>query len=299
MGPFLSHLAKVFLLVALLAQAGAVAPAPAAAGPEPSAPEVRVVPPPSAPKDAPADPSAAVAPGGQDGSAPADAEAKPAGGPGEEPAGQPPAPAGPVSPDPLIRLPTEAKEVVLTIDDGPGPLTERFLAVLEAEEVPAVFFWLSGSRSLPLAAEVVRQGHQIGTHTVSHPRLLQLQPGEAAAQITESQAALEAAAGVPVRFFRPPYGEHDRQIREIAAARGMSTVLWTVDSRDWALADDPEQIVANVLQQVKPGALILIHERAQTLAVLPDLIRALREAGYTFIPLPEPDPLPRAVASDG
>ncbi|MFB5084054.1 hypothetical protein H9Q17_07845, partial [Symbiobacterium thermophilum] len=102
-----------------------------------------------------------------------------------------------------------------------------------------------------------------------------------------------------VRFFRPPYGEHDRQIREIAAARGMSTVLWTVDSRDWALADDPEQIVANVLQQVKPGALILIHERAQTLAVLPDLIRALREAGYTFIPLPEPDPLPRAVASDG
>lgn len=314
MGTFLSHLVKALLILALLAQAGAVGPVPAAAGPEPpGAIDGRTLPEPgaaSAPLQADAIPTGERSGLESDTGVPAstagsgDSEPVVAAAAGTPPESASPAPAapaagGPVAADPLVRLPTEAREVVLTIDDGPGPLTEQFLAVLAAERVPAVFFWLSGSRHLPLAAEVIRQGHQIGTHTISHPRLLQLEPGEAEAQITESQAALAAAAGVPVRFFRPPYGEHDRQIRETAAARGMSTVLWTVDSRDWALADAPDQIIANVLEQVRPGAVILIHERAHTLAVLPDLIRALREAGYTFVPLPEPEPLPRAVASDG
>ena len=239
-------------------------------------------------------------------SSPTGPDARPAGnsiGPDAQPAGNPRGPearppadgpgtaASPVSPEPVYRLQTGAREVVLTIDDGPSHLTEQFLEVLAAEDVPAVFFWITGSRRLPLAAEVVGRGHQLATHTITHARLTRLDPEEAAAQISGSKAALEEAAGTPLRFFRPPYGDHDRLIRETAAAHGLATVLWTVDSRDWALADDPDQIIANVMAEVKPGAIILIHERPQTLDVLPGLIRALREAGYTFVPLPEPPPL--------
>ena len=179
--------------------------------------------------------------------------------------------------------------------------TERLLDIFSEFEVRATFF-VNGN-SLAERPDVGRRfvaaGHELGNHTWSHPRMLLQSPSAIRREVEPTDSMIRAVGHTGPIFFRPPYGEHDRQIREIAAARGMSTVLWTVDSRDWALADDPEQIVANVLQQVKPGALILIHERAQTLAVLPDLIRALRETGYTFIPLPEPDPLPRAVASDG
>jgi len=203
---------------------------------------------------------------------------------------EPPAPAGQSAAAllaaPLYRVPATGMEIVLTIDDGPSALTADFLAVLEAEGVPAAFFWLSGSAHLPLAAEVVARGHQLGTHTITHARLPRLDPAEAEAQIAESKAALEGASGAPVRYFRPPYGEHDQHVLETAAAHGMATVLWNVDSRDWALADAPEEIIANVMAQVRPGSVILVHERRQTLEVLPELIRSLREAGYTFVPLP-------------
>ncbi|MBP2016682.1 peptidoglycan/xylan/chitin deacetylase (PgdA/CDA1 family) [Symbiobacterium terraclitae] len=212
--------------------------------------------------------------------------------PGAEPAQAPaPAPtpqalAASLLAAPLYRVPAAGKEVVLTIDDGPSALTAEFLAVLAAEEVPAAFFWLSGSAHLPLAAEVVARGHQLGTHTITHPRLPSLEPAEVVAQIAESKAALEVAAGAPVRYFRPPYGEYDEHVLGTAAAHGLATVLWNVDSRDWALADDPAQIIENVMAQVRPGAVILIHERRQTLEILPELIRRLRAAGYTFVPLP-------------
>lgn len=179
-------------------------------------------------------------------------------------------------------------EIALTIDDGPSYMTADFLAVLADEEVPAAFFWITGSGSLPLADEVVAQGHQLGTHTISHPRLPALPADEMEAQIAASKAALEAAAQAPIHHFRPPYGEYDQAILQAAAGLGLATVLWNVDSRDWALADDPEQIIRNVMAQVRPGSVILIHERKQTLQVLPRLIRTLKEAGYTFRPLPAP-----------
>lgn len=179
-------------------------------------------------------------------------------------------------------------EISLTIDDGPSHLTADFLAVLADEEVPATFFWLTGGGRLKLAAEVVSQGHQLGTHTISHPRLPKLPRDQMIAQIADSKAAIETAAQAPIRHFRPPYGEYDQATLQTAADLGLNCVLWNVDSRDWALADDPEQIIANVMAQVKPGAIILIHERKQTLEVLPTLIRTLKEAGYTFRALPAP-----------
>lgn len=185
MGAFLSHLAKALLIITLLARAGAVQPIPdspaaAATGPPVQPPAAGGPPVPSPAPDVPADaPEAAPAP------------------PGEPPGHGAEPHAGSVSPDPIYRLPTEARQVVLTIDDGPSGLTGQFLEVLAAEDVPAVFFWVTGSRQLPLAAEVIGQGHQLGTHTVSHPRLPQLPPEEAAAQIVHSKAALEDAAGPP------------------------------------------------------------------------------------------------------
>lgn len=286
MGSFLSNLAKALLLITLLAHAGSVQAVPVQGSQSSGSP------PPPAGDLKQAEPTGGSVPAEEAGTEEDEPLAE------SEPAGPPtPALPHPASPDPIYWVPTEGMEVVLTIDDGPSHLTEDFLAILAAEEVPAVFFWLAGSARLPLAAEVVRQGHQLGTHTISHPRLPRLPPAEAERQIAESKAALEAAAGVPIHFFRPPYGEHDRHTLETAAAHGLTTVLWNVDSRDWALADDPDTIIANVMARVKPGAVILIHERTQALAVLPALIRALREAGYTFVPLAEPVPAPASGAS--
>ncbi|MDB4897766.1 MAG: polysaccharide deacetylase [Firmicutes bacterium] len=71
-----------------------------------------------------------------------------------------------------------------------------------------------------------------------------------------------------------------------AKALGLTVVMWDVDSRDWDLAAHPEQIVPNVMSHVRSGSIILLHERSQTVKVLPQLIKALRAAGYSFQALP-------------
>lgn len=188
----------------------------------------------------------------------------------------------------VYSIATQSREVVLTIDDGPSRYTAEILAILKEEQVPAAFFWIAGTGRLDLAGEIVAQGHQLGTHSMTHARLPGLTADGQRHELGQSRRRLEEAGQSKVHLFRPPYGAYDDQTLKIAQAEGLQVVLWNVDSRDWALANNPDQIVANVLHQVKPGSVILIHEQPQTVKVLPDLIKRLRHEGYTFRLLPVP-----------
>src|SRR5262249_18334784 len=84
----------------------------------------------------------------------------------------------------------------------------------------------------------------------------------------------------------PPYGARNEQVLKTAASLGMKTVLWNVDSQDWA--DPVPQSIANrVVNQVerqKHGIILFhdIHER--TTEALPLVIAELQKRGYTFLP---------------
>lgn len=206
----------------------------------------------------------------------------------------------PPEPDPMIpgdlfyRIPAQERNVVLTIDDGPGPYTEAILEVLRRERVPAVFFWLGGNRyGIHHAATAVADGHMVANHSMTHPRLPELGADGQQREIGEAQRILSEVSGRPVQYFRPPYGAYNAETIRIAREAGMQVALWSVDSRDWALESDPPQIIRNVMAGVHPGAIILLHERKQTLAVLPELIQSLRREGYRFVLLPggEPEPI--------
>lgn len=198
------------------------------------------------------------------------------------PATQPPAP-GPAKP--VYRLQGAAMEVAITFDDGPSAYTQSIAAILKQEQVPAAFFWIAGSKRLDLSKELIAQGFQIGSHTISHVKLTGLDFAAQQSELARSQKALHDASQADIHLFRPPYGAYNADTLKASEDLGLSVILWNVDSRDWDLAAHPEQIVPGVMKQVKPGSIILLHERAQTLQVLPDLIRSLRDAGYTFKPL--------------
>lgn len=206
-----------------------------------------------------------------------DAGAPDAGAPGAEApdAGAPPH-------QPIHRLPPGRRDIVLTFDDGPSQFTQAILEILATEKVPAAFFWIAGANGIEMAESVVAQGHQLGTHTVDHLRLTAVGRQEQHRNLADSVALLELAGRQPVSLMRPPYGAWNEDTLLAAQELGLTTVLWSVDSRDWELPGQPHQIVANVLAQVQEGAIILLHERAQTVEALPQIIRALRAQGYTF-----------------
>jgi peptidoglycan/xylan/chitin deacetylase (PgdA/CDA1 family) len=276
----------------------AAAPAEVPAQQQPTAPpEVPVEQPPTTPTGAPAQqqpttPSTvpATTPGAEsspDGKATQPAPSAPA-----VPAENPSTPAGAPTPraadppKPLYQVPTKTREVVLTFDDGPSSYTAPLLQILAEEKVHAAFFWIGGSKGLTRATDVLAQGNQLGSHTMTHVKLTTVTSQILLDELTRSQELLRGASKAEILYFRPPYGSYNAETLKAARDLGMTVVLWNVDSRDWALADHPEQIIPGVMQQVKPGSIILLHERAQTVKILPDLIKILRDAGYTFRLLP-------------
>lgn len=185
----------------------------------------------------------------------------------------------------MTRIPASAeKSVVLTFDDGPSRILPEILDILKEENVPAVFFWqtrlLHPKRPW---TRVIDEGHLIGTHTIKHLNLVNLTYEEQFMQIRNSITHIEEITGKEVKYFRPPYGQFNNNTLEASKQLNVLPVMWRVASIDWELKEDPQQIIKNVTDNLEDGAIILLHELKQTLEVLPQLIRAIREEGYKFM----------------
>jgi peptidoglycan-N-acetylglucosamine deacetylase len=183
------------------------------------------------------------------------------------------------------------KVVALSFDDGPYALTPRFVKMLGANRAVATFFMIgdhvtAGFQST-LHAEL-REGDALGDHTWSHPDLLF--SGDVRGQLAMTLQRIRGLSGYTPCVFRPPYGDYDASVVQTARSLGLATILWNVDPSDYTLPGTGV-IVRRVLEQVRPGSIILSHDgggpRGQTLAAYPLIIRALRARGYRFETVPQ------------
>ncbi len=180
------------------------------------------------------------------------------------------------------------KSVLLTFDDGPSArYTPVILDILARFGVRGVFFEVG--RNVGKAAgetrRVLASGQALANHSFTHAFLPKLDADGVNHQLADTNQALAAAANDKTVLFRPPYGARNELVLKTASALGMKTVLWNVDSQDWA--DPVPQSIANrVVNQVerqKRGIILFhdIHER--TTEALPLVITELQKRGYTFL----------------
>ena len=175
------------------------------------------------------------------------------------------------------------KTVVLTFDDGPSKVLTQILDVLKSEQVQAVFFW----QSRLLYPErpwqrVLTEGHLIGTHSTKHLNLVKLSYAEQYKEIKNSMTKINTITGQRVKYFRPPFGQYNQDTLKAANELNVTPVMWRIASMDWELKDNPQQIIANVTEQLEDGAIILLHELRQTVEILPELIKVIKDKGYQF-----------------
>ena len=181
---------------------------------------------------------------------------------------------------------TQAGSMVclLTFDDGPHrDLDPKVLDILKIKQAPSTFFYLGSlvQANPDIVRRAVAEGHEVGQHSFDHQNLSELTVEQVAQQFNDTTAAL-AGAGVRARVFRPPYGAYNADVLRQADARGMATVNWTNDSRDWALRN-PVDITNHVVENLMPGDVILLHSiQRATVAALPGLIDDLRARGCQF-----------------
>ena len=201
---------------------------------------------------------------------------------------KPPEPKPEPKPAPAVPAPaptTGNKVISLTFDDGPGPYTAHLLDVLDQYGAKATFF-LIGSK-VSSQANVVRsihaRGHQLGNHSWSHPELPKLPVDQIAGEIDRTNDAIKQATGVTPAILRPPYGAVNGVVLEQLRLRGMSSILWSVDTRDWA--DRNSDIVCSrAVAGARPGAIILMHDIHQTsVGAVPCILSALKQQGYSFV----------------
>lgn len=177
------------------------------------------------------------------------------------------------------------KVIALTFDDGPGPYTSQLLDILDQHGAKATFF-LIGSK-VSSQANVVRsihaRGHQLGNHSWSHPELPKLPVDQIAGEVDRTNEAIRQATGVIPAILRPPYGAVNGAVLEQLRLRGMSSILWSVDTRDWA--DRNSDIVCSrAVAGARPGAVILMHDIHQTsVGAVPCILSSLKQQGYSFV----------------
>src|SRR5699024_1621016 len=156
----------------------------------------------------------------------------------------------------------ESKKIAITFDDGPGEEgTEEILQSLDEYDAKATFFMLSQSveKYPELVKKVADQGHEIANHSITHPDLTTVDEGQAKEEIETSKETITDITGKEPTLFRPPYGSYSETVTDIAAESNQNIVLWSLDTRDWESLN-AEQMYENVVDNTKPGSIILMHD---------------------------------------
>lgn len=165
--------------------------------------------------------------------------------------------------------------VALTYDDGPSANTPKILDLLEKYNAKATFFVVGdrvdgNSNYQSYVKRAHKLGCQIGNHTYEHENLTSLSESQIKSQISKCDAAVRNAAGITPSIMRPPGGNRNDTVDKTV---GKPLILWSIDTLDWKTRD-ADQTISAVLDHVKDGDIILMH----------DLYAATAEASETIIP---------------
>jgi peptidoglycan/xylan/chitin deacetylase (PgdA/CDA1 family)/GT2 family glycosyltransferase len=190
--------------------------------------------------------------------------------------------------------------IALTFDDGPNePYTSHVLSTLEQYKIKATFFVIGqNARRYPdVCRRIVTAGNVIGNHSYHHHKSLCLRWGKAIARDIElSRQAIYECTGFEPKLFRPPHGFRTPWLMRTVRHLGYTVVTWDNMTGDWKANKSAEEIGQTVVQRVKPGGVIVLHDgrdsrpnydRSQMLQALPFVIETLKERGFDFVTIPE------------
>ncbi|MEA4958546.1 MAG: polysaccharide deacetylase family protein [Anaerolineaceae bacterium] len=203
------------------------------------------------------------------------------------------------TPEPTIPpRPNPDLGVFLTFDDGPDPKwTPQVLDLLTRYGAVATFYMIGrNATSFPeLVLDLAEHGQYLGNHTYNHADLAKLGYSGFYAEVIDTTEAIEQALnghpellGQVTPCLRPPYGSVGGEVNNYAYRMGYAVSMWQLDTSDWA-SPDPAEILDNVVQNVAPNKVILMHDggeyRTNTIEALGLVLHELTLEGYQFLPL--------------
>lgn len=208
----------------------------------------------------------------------------------------------------------------LTFDDGPLNCTGHILDLLAATGNKATFFTIGRNLATKnlraFAVRALKEGHDLGNHSYTHPDFATLSAKRAKEEIVATYNLIQEIveeAGVDPRkqnlFFRFPYGSagnrsNHKATEEVLAELNYATAWWDVDTNDWRmeLAWYPRpfsQVLAS-FKHAGASDVVLLHDRNATARHLPEMLKNLQARHFVSAPLSqyELDPAPEQRQKD-
>lgn len=181
-----------------------------------------------------------------------------------------------VYPKRLWTIDNSTNSVYLTFDDGPIPgVTPWVLEQLRQYDAKATFFCIGDNvkKHPELLEQIVREGHAIGNHTLNHLKGSQT----TFERYIDNVRAFESVCPYPSSLFRPPYGRiTGRQAKKIIEL-GYTIVMWDVLSFDWDERVSAEKCLANVVDSIEPGSIVVFHDSLKASKNLRETLPAVLE----------------------
>ena len=191
---------------------------------------------------------------------------------------------------PIYRVQTEEKKIAISFDCAWGTdYTDKLLEIMQSEDVKCTFFAVEfwTKKNPDYIKKISEYGHEIGTHSATHPYMSKLDKATIVKELSSSAKAIEDITGKKVELFRPPYGDYNDTLIKTAKELSLFTIQWDVDSLDWKDLS-AQQITKRVVERVQNGSIVLFHNQGlHTAEALPIIIQHLKNSGYTFVPIGE------------
>lgn len=193
---------------------------------------------------------------------------------------------------PIYCVETAEPKVALTFDAAWGNEdTAKILEILKKHDVHVTFFMTGGwVESYPDDVRaILAAGHDLGNHSENHKNMSQLSDDVKKDELMKVHEKVRDLTGYEMFLFRPPYGDYDNAVVNVAKDCGYFAIQWDVDSLDWK-DYGVDSIIKTVTEHkhLGNGSIILCHNGAKfTAQALDTLITKLKDKGYTIVPVSE------------
>lgn len=185
----------------------------------------------------------------------------------------------------------------ITYDDGPTAFSPKLYDYLDSVNQKATLFLIGGQvlQFPELVQRAYKAGHELAIHGFSHSYLTSQTTEQIVGELRWTEEAIKEVTGVSPKLFRPPYGDIDNRVRDIAVQLGYTPVIWNYDTDDWKLGetagfdaswiDGNATVWANNASTATVGGLSLEHDLyAGTVDAAIRILPVLKKA-YNVIPV--------------
>lgn len=156
-------------------------------------------------------------------------------------------------------------KIAFTFDDGPSPTyTPMLLDVLKSHHIKATFFVVgSKAEKYPeIISRIHEEGHLIGMHNYVHKANWLMTPWGTYSQLSKTASIIEKITGIRPYYYRPPWGL--MTLLDLFLLKRYKIVHWSVMAEDWRSKGGSEKIRSILLQKIKKGDVILLHDCGET-----------------------------------